>query len=147
MKKIVLVLGVFFLTTFSINAQEVSDNAIGLRFNQGDGLGADVSYQKIMTDNNRLEVNLGLRAKFNSFKGTGLYQWVWSLEDKFNWYAGFGAGYDSGYAALYGAGVVGIEYNFNAPLLISIDYRPEIGITGNYDGLGGNFALAVRYQF
>ncbi|MGK0307992.1 MAG: hypothetical protein ACI8RP_000950, partial [Urechidicola sp.] len=29
MKKIVL--GVFFLTTFSINAQEVSDNAIGLR--------------------------------------------------------------------------------------------------------------------
>jgi hypothetical protein len=69
-----------------------------------------------------------IKDPFSSFKGTGLYQRVWSLEDKFNWYASFGAGYDSGYAALYGAGVVGIEYNFNAPLLISIDYRPEIGL-------------------
>jgi hypothetical protein len=60
---------------------------------------------------------------------------------------GFGAGYDSEYSSLFGAGVIGIEYNFNAPILISIDYRPEVGITGNYDGLGSSFALAVRYQF
>jgi hypothetical protein len=147
MKKIFLVLGILFLTMFSVNAQEVSDNAIGLRFNQGDGLGADISYQKKMNDRNRLEVNLGLRDEFSSFKGTGLYQWVWNLEGKFNWYTGFGAGYDSEYSALFGAGVIGIEYNFNAPILISIDYRPEVGITGNYDGLGNSFAFAVRYQF
>ncbi|MFT5146828.1 MAG: hypothetical protein ACI9H1_001554 [Polaribacter sp.] len=147
MKKILLVLGVFFLTTFSINAQEFSDNAIGLRFNKSDGLGADISYQKKINAKNRLEVNVGLRDEFSSFKGTGLYQWVWNLEDKFNWYAGFGAGYDSEYSSLFGAGVIGIEYNFNAPILISIDYRPEVGITGNYDGLGSSFALAVRYQF
>ena len=146
-KKILLVLGVLLLTIFSINAQEVSTNAIGLRFNQGNGLGADISYQKKMSDKNRLEVNLGLRDEFSSFKGTGLYQWVWNLEDNFNWYAGFGAGYDSEYSALFGAGVIGIEYNFNAPILISIDYRPEVGITGNYDGLGNSFAFAVRYQF
>jgi hypothetical protein len=48
---------------------------------------------------------------------------------------------------LFGAGIIGIEYNFNAPILISIDYRPEIGITENYDSLGSSFALAVRYQF
>jgi opacity protein-like surface antigen len=147
MKKILLVLGLLLLTIFSVNAQEVSNNAIGLRFNQGNGLGADISYQKKMSDKNRLEVNLGLRDEFSSFKGTGLYQWVWNLEDSFNWYAGFGAGYDSEYAALFGAGVIGIEYNFNAPILISIDYRPEVGITGNYDGLGNSFAFAVRYQF
>jgi hypothetical protein len=147
MKKILLILGVLLFTIFSVNAQEVSDNAIGLRFSQGDGLGADISYQKKMSDKNRLEINLGLRDEFSSFKGTGLYQWVWNLEDKFNWYAGFGAGYDSGYATLFGAGVIGIEYNFNAPILISIDYRPEVGITGNYDGLGNSLAFAVRYQF
>ncbi len=147
MKKVSLIFWVLFLTMFSVNAQEISENAIGLRFNKGDGLGADISYQKKMTGNNRLEVNVGLRDEFSSFKGTGLYQWVWNLEDKFNWYAGFGAGYDSGYSALFGAGVIGIEYNFNTPILISLDYRPEIGITGNYDGLGSSFALAIRYQF
>ena len=147
MKKVSLIFWVLFLTMFSVNAQEISENAIGLRFNKGDGLGADISYQKKMTGNNRLEVNVGLRDEFSSFKGTGFYQWVWNLEDKFNWYAGFGAGYDSGYSALFGAGVIGIEYNFNTPILISLDYRPEIGITGNYDGLGSSFALAIRYQF
>jgi hypothetical protein len=114
-----------------------------LRFNQGDGLGADISYQQKIKDSNRLEVNLGLRDAFSSFKGTGLYQWVWNLENKFNWYAGF----DSRDSALFGAGIIGIEYNFNAPILISIDYRPEISITENYDSLGRSFALAVRYQF
>jgi hypothetical protein len=92
-------------------------------------------------------VNLGLRDEFSSFKGTGLYQWVWNLEDKFNWYAGFGAGFDSGFSSLFGAGIVGIEYNFDAPILISLDYRPEVGITGNYDGLNSSLALAIRYQF
>ena len=37
--------------------------------------------------------------------------------------AGFGAGFDSGYSSLFGAGIVGIEYNFDAPILISLDYR------------------------
>jgi hypothetical protein len=46
MTKVFLVFGVLFLTMVSVYAQEVSNNAIGLRFNQGDGLGADISYQK-----------------------------------------------------------------------------------------------------
>ena len=79
MTKVFLVFGVLFLTMCSANAQEVSENAIGLRFNQGNGLGAAISYQKKITDSNRLEVNLGLRDAFNSFKGIGLYQWVWNL--------------------------------------------------------------------
>lgn len=147
MKKSFLILGLLLTTITVINAQEMSDNAIGLRFNNKDGLGASISYQKKMTDLNRLEINLGLRNEFSSFKGTGLYQWVWNLENQFNWYAGFGGGFDSGFSALYGAGIVGIEYNFNAPILISLDYRPEVGITGNYDGIGNSFAFAIRYQF
>lgn len=147
MKKVLLTFTLLLTTIFAINAQEISDNAIGLRLNGGDGFGAGISYQKKMAENNRLEINLGLRDELSSFKGVGLYEWVWNLEEKFNWYAGFGAGFDSGFAALFAAGVVGIEYNFNKPILISLDYRPEVGITGNYNGLGSSVAISVRYQF
>ena len=48
---------------------------------------------------------------------------------------------------LFGAGVVGIEYNFDIPLLISLDFRPEIGFSDIYDGLNSDIALSLRYQF
>jgi len=45
---------------------------------------------------------------------------------------------------------VGIEYNFDFPLLLSLDFRPEIGF-GNDDfdtnDLDFDIALGVRYQF
>ena len=101
-----------------------------------------------MGDSNRLEIDLGLANEFTNFKATGLYQWVWNLEDKFNWYAGVGGGIVSaGETGIYGSGVVGIEYNFDAPILLSIDYRPEIGIAGGLNGLNSDVALSVRYQF
>ena len=43
MKKILLGFGFILATTFSSNAQEISDNAIGLRFSGGNGLGSDIS--------------------------------------------------------------------------------------------------------
>ncbi|PIX13024.1 MAG: hypothetical protein COZ74_08460, partial [Flavobacteriaceae bacterium CG_4_8_14_3_um_filter_31_8] len=73
---------------------------------------------------------------------------VLSLENRFNWYAGFGAGLVSANeTGVFAAGVVGIEYNFDAPILISLDYRPEVGLSGGLNGLGSDFALALRYQF
>ncbi|WP_397447344.1 hypothetical protein [Polaribacter sp. R77954] len=148
MKKIYLTFGLLLTTILTINAQDISENAIGLRFGGGDGVGGEITYQKALGNNNRLEIDLGLANEFTNFKATGLYEWVWSLEDKFNWYAGFGGGIVSADGTgIYGAGVVGIEYNFNAPILLSIDYRPEIGIAGGLDGLNSNVALSVRYQF
>ena len=148
MKKTLLIIGLIVAGAFSANAQSISNNAIGLRFSGGNGLGAEISYQKALGSNNRLEVDLGLGNEFNDFKATGLYQWVWNLENQFNWYAGFGAGVISNDGAgIFGAGVVGIEYNFDSPILLSLDYRPEVGISGGLDGLQSNFALAVRYQF
>lgn len=148
MKKVVLIIGLLLSGVYSINAQEISDNAIGIRFGGGNGLGGEISYQKSIGENNRLEIDLGLANDLNDFKATGLYQWVWKLEDKFNWYAGFGGGIISaGGTGVYGAGVIGIEYDFEAPVLISLDYRPEFGISGGLSGLNSDFALAVRYQF
>lgn len=148
MKKILLVFALILSATFSSNAQDISDNAIGLRFGGGSGLGGEISYQKALGSNNRLEIDLGLANEFTDFKATGLYQWVWNLEDKFNWYAGVGGGIVSANGTgVYGAGVIGIEYNFNAPILLSLDYRPEVGIAGGLDGINSDVALSVRYQF
>ena len=148
MKKTLLSIGLLVAGVFSINAQSISENAIGLRFSGGNGVGGEISYQRALGENNRLEVDLGLANEFADFKATGLYQWVWNLEDKFNWYAGAGGGIVSnGGTAIYGAGVVGIEYNFDAPILLSLDYRPEVGITGELSGVNSDIALSVRYQF
>ena len=148
MKKIVLGFSLLLGSIFTINAQEMSDNAIGLRFGGGNGVGGEITYQKALGENNRLEIDLGLANEFTNFKATGLYQWVWNLEDKFNWYAGVGGGIVSANGTgIYGSGVVGIEYNFDAPVLLSIDYRPEVGISGGLSGLNSDVALSVRYQF
>lgn len=148
MKKIIVSFALLIGTIFTTNAQDISDNAIGIRFGSGDGVGGEISYQKALGENNRLEIDLGLANEFTDFKATGLYQWVWEIEEQFNWYAGAGGGIVSANGTgIYGAGVVGIEYNFNSPILLSLDYRPEIGVAGGLDGLNSNIALAVRYQF
>jgi hypothetical protein len=152
MKKVFLILSLVFTATFTMNGQEISDNAIGLRLGSNDGFGAEISYQRKLKETNRLEVNLGLRDGFSDVKLTGLYQWVWNLENQFNWYAGAGGGiYDANSTSIFASGVVGIEYDLSAdtelPLLISLDYRPEIGITGSLDGLNSDLGLSIRYQF
>jgi hypothetical protein len=152
MKKIVLGLSLLLGSLLTINAQEISDNAFGLRVGSNDGFGAEISFQRKLKENNRLEVNLGLRNGFSDLKLSGLYEWVWSLEENLNWYAGTGAGfYDANKASIFASGVVGIEYNLendvNLPLLISLDYRPEIGITGDLNGLNSDLGLSLRYQF
>ena len=79
------------------NAQSISTNAIGLRLGDNDGFGAEVSYQRGLGDNNRLEFDLGWRSgsNYDGFKLAGLYQWVWLLDGNFNWYVGAGGGIGS----------------------------------------------------
>jgi len=148
MKKYFFTLSLLITCLNGINAQDINDNSIGLRFGGGNGSAGEISYQKALGSNNRLEIDLGLANDFTDFKATGLYQWVWNLEDRFNWYTGFGGGLVSANKiGLYGAGVIGLEYNFNEPILLSIDYRPEIGIAGGLNGINSNVALALKYQF
>ena len=148
MKKILLALNLIFAVSLTVKAQNISDHAIGVRIGGGNGTGGEISYQKHLNNNNRLEVDLGLASEVNDFKVTGLYQWLWSIEEQFNWYAGVGGGIASASKlGVYGAGVVGFEYNFNAPIVASLDYRPELGFSGALGGLTSNIGIAVRYQF
>lgn len=160
---------VLFLASLSVGAQEISNHALGLRLGDSDGFGAEISYQKSIARYNRAEFNLGWRdsRNFDAFKLTGLYQWVHNIDKGFNWYYGVGGGLGSvdfdrrfdeddepftpdGGLFVFVAGDIGVEYNFDFPLLLSLDFRPEIGILG-YDDFSDNFdfdiALGVRYQF
>ncbi len=147
-----------------MSAQNISENALGLRLGDSDGFGAEISYQKSIARYNRVEINLGWRDSrdFDAFKLAGVYQWIHALDGNFNWYYGVGGGLGSvdftpGFndgsddgLFVFGAGNIGIEYNFDIPLLLSLDFRPEIGLVG-YDGFSDNFdfdiALGIRYQF
>lgn len=159
-------------TSFTVlQAQEIADNAIGLRLGDSDGFGAEISYQRLLGRYTRAEIDLGYRdsREHDAIKLIGLYQWVYPIDRGLNWYYGFGAGMgsadfaprpnadnpslgeipDGGFFALL-AGDVGIEYNFDIPVLVSLDIRPEYGVIGfnNFDNhFNFDVALGVRYQF
>jgi len=155
---------ILFLTGAALSAQSISNHALGLRLGDSDGFGAEISYQKSLSTSNRVEVDLGWRdsRNFSAFKLAGLYQWVRPIEGDFNWYYGVGGGLgsadfpnfpnrdDVGGLFIFGAGNIGVEYDFDIPLLISLDFRPELGLIG-YDGFTDSFdfdiGLGIRYQF
>ncbi|MCB0460285.1 MAG: hypothetical protein R2821_10655 [Flavobacteriaceae bacterium] len=162
MKRLFFSITTMLVITFTASAQEISDHAIGIRTGDNDGFSTEISYQKALADINRLEVDLGFRSNknFEAWKLSGIYQWVWNIDGGFNWYAGFGAGigtwdnkaiedYDDDGLFINADGNIGVEYNFDIPLLISLDFRPEFGIVNDFgdNDLGLDIALGIRYQF
>lgn len=156
---------ILFVALFIINglfAQDISKNAIGLRLGSNNGFGTEISYQRALGESNRLEADLGWQSgdNVNAFKLTGIYQWTWNIDKGFYWYAGVGGGIGSwsySYAGsknsgtfLYAAGDVGVEYNFDIPVQVSLDFRPELyfASSGYRDNnFGSNIGLSVRYKF
>ncbi len=155
MKKLLLLSLALIGFTFSTSAQNIADNAIGLRLGDSNGFGAEISYQKALDANNRLELDLGWRNgnsdNQSGYKILGLYQWVMPLDGDFNWYTGIGGGIaDKINTYIFVAGNVGIEYAFDIPLLLSLDFRPEIDFGDNTprnNTLDFDIALGIRYQF
>ena len=161
MKKLILSAAMLVGLAFASNAQEISKNALGLRLGDNDGFGGEISYQRALGDNNRLELDLGWRNNdaYDAYKLVGLYQWVWNIDGGFNWYAGVGGGLGS-YSIdrpnrnedgtfFLAAGNLGIEYNFDIPLMLSLDIRPELYFGDDFrdDNFGPDIALGIRFQF
>lgn len=161
--RIVAVIILIFLSGNHVDSQ-VNPHAIGIRGLQSNyGSGGEITYQHGMGDANRLEVDLGWRgsrANGNNYAYSQLsvvYQWVWSIADGFNWYAGLGGQLGSyrdkfcnncdGFR-LSAGGQFGIEYDFNnlgAPILLSIDTRPMLAFNNYYIRYGA--AFSIRYTF
>lgn len=167
MKKLLLSAFLLIGLALSTNAQD-RKNALGLRLGENDGFGAEISYQRWFSERNRLEVDLGWRDSndYDAIKAIGLYQWIWNIEGGFNWYAGVGGGLgtwdhdhdhdfpgdddhnDSGTYFVV-AGDIGIEYNFDIPLSLSLDFRPELYFADDDfgDDFGPDIALGIRFRF
>jgi len=166
MRKLILSAIVLMGLNLSAQAQDLK-NAIGLRLGDNDGFGAEVSYQRWVSKKNRLEFDLGWRNSndYDAIKLVGVYQWVWNIENGFKWYAGPGLGigswstdhYNNGHdeyhqesgTYLIASGDIGIEYNFDFPLQLSFDLRPEIYLNNDStnDDFGADFGLGFRYRF
>jgi len=171
MKK--LFLSAFMLIGLAFSTQAQDRNALGLRLGDNDGFGGELSYQRTLGSDNRLELDLGWRDSkyYDAIKLVGLYQWVWNIDGGFNWYAGVGGGLgtweyddkdlppwangfddddfdDSGTFILL-AGDIGIEYNFDFPLQLSLDVRPEFYLGDDFreDNFAPDIALGVRFKF
>jgi len=149
MKKLILSL-ILVAGFVSVLSAQDSKKAIGVRFGGFSGYGAEVSYQQPLGAN-RLELDLGLNGMGLGLNG--VYQWVKPLPqlyEGFNWYWGVGAGLGLYNFKAFGLGVlgqIGLEYNFEFPLQLSIDYRPGLyvlpTIYASYDGV----CLSARYKF
>lgn len=165
--KLLLIVALLILG-HSMFAQSISKNALGIRGGNNDGFGLELSYQRFLKDNNRLEFGLSQkdRRDFNAYKLKGLYQWLYPMPGEFNWYAGIGASlgfldYDTQFVNedeidsrmfFGGEGVLGIEYSFaskSIPILLSLDLNPRLELLNDYqnDRVNMGFAFGIRYLF
>ncbi len=154
--KIFIIMKKFFFMLLAVVAFSTAVNAqsnLGLRFGAGYGYGAELSYQ-MPVGGNRLELDLGFASnEWNYINLNGVYQWTWNIAGNFGWYAGVGANlgiFSNSNHDGFGLGVagqIGLEYNFNIPLQITLDFRPTWNIIG-YEGFGwGGANLGLRYRF
>jgi len=156
-KLMLVVLVAFFFLPQTSEAQ-MSRNAFGLRLG-GDGTlnGVELSYQKALGLENRLELDFGFGSSrtLNIVTVAMIYQWHWNIVSGLNWYIGPGGilGFYSpkagnSYTGVGLGGQIGIEYNFSrsgVPILISLDARPMWGLFNESKGFGWGAALGIRY--
>ena len=163
MKKYILTTLMLVGLAISAQAQNFSKNALGFRLGSNDGFGTEISYQARLSSKNRLELDLGWRNQTHedNLKATAVYQWVNKIDGGLNWYAGIGGGlgswrYDNNHGVTdngtfaFLAGDLGLEYNFDFPLQLSLDIRPELYFgSDSYveNHFGPDLALGVRYRF
>jgi len=158
------------ITSFQIplaKGQSVPNNSLGIRFGYEEEFGGEISYQRRIFENNRLEIDLGYRNKeytgtlLHMAKLTAIYQYVWNTPERYLLYLGIGGGYGHWFYSIkekkysddgnysYIAGQIGVEYNFEyIPFSISLDCKPEyINNWWRNTHFIADVALGARYRF
>ncbi|GAB5521035.1 MAG: hypothetical protein RhofKO_32860 [Rhodothermales bacterium] len=159
MVKWLLMVGLLFSLATESQAQ-VLPQALGVRLGgDGDTNGAEISYQRGLRGENRLEFDVGLDSNRSQdrLSAAVLYHWVWHITGGLNWYAGPGGmlsliSNDNGddRSGISVGGQVGLEFDFNtqgAPILLSLDTRPMWDLLGDGAEIGWGTALGVRYTW
>lgn len=141
------------------------------------GFNIELSGVYNLSSSNRIEAELGWADYSWSAYGVhhangylhlaGSYQWYWNIIKGLGWYVGPSANlgvwiYDAHYSGYHSSdaafclgvgGQIGIQYDFDFPLQLSLDTRPSInfGIPGDIKGSAYFwptwFNFSVRYRF
>lgn len=158
MKKFIIAL----VAVFALGTTAMAQSAIGLRLGGGVGYGAEISGMigvngDCMSKAQRVELDLGWSGYHhgNYLNLSGAYQWQWNIVKGFGWFVGPGLNlgfwtghaddFDGGFGLAVG-GQIGLEYDFDFPLQLTVDFRPMWSFLG-YGGFWGGGALGVRYRF
>jgi hypothetical protein len=133
----------------SVSAQDYKV-AIGVRFSSASPtLSNSVSVKYFLDESNAVE---GLVSFGNRFGIGGLYERHQLIggTPAFKWFYGGGGyvGFQDGQTWLGPTGVIGLDYKFqNAPLNLSIDWKPELDIVPSINFVPDAFALTARFTF
>lgn len=132
------------------------NNDFGLRLGAGPDRSGEValSWHKAL-GKQRLELNLGWATcdKWDYPNVSVSYQWHWAITGGLCWYVGpsinMGWYVRDGNFGLGAGAQIGMEYNFDFPIQLSIDIFPRWNFLGATEaqGLGGSGGLSVRYRF
>lgn len=155
-----LCLTVFLFFTCISYSQNFSENAIGIRLGESQGFGSELSYQRAIQDR-RIEIDLGFRRRIVekkiSYRLTIIHHWVWDINPHFSWFVGVGGGAgnwkytnnDKAKNNIFGfaVGNIGIESNFDLPLQLALDLRPQLGLINYGNESLYDIAASVRYRF
>lgn len=144
MKRVILLLAFVVLAVAGMEAQEV-----GIRFGGYDGSNVAIDgvfaagqFSRIHADVSFYSGGMGIDALWDFiYKPLG--------EEAFNWYVGAGPylGFGNSDFDLGVKGEIGLEYRFNFPMALGIDWRPGLEIVDNTKFFAGGFGLNVRYIF
>ncbi len=158
MKKFFLSLllgGALIIASSSVKAQY--KNALGVRV--GDYTG--VTFKTFIQDQKALDLILSFKSNsaYSSVRFTGLYEVHNPIDFEYGslrWYYGGGASIgskdykytDNNDFILSADGVLGLDYHFSdAPINLSLDWKPALQFAPDADFKAGQFGLSVRVTF
>ena len=122
--------------------------AMGLRLSTSDPtLSNSVSIKYFLDETNAVEGLIGWGTRFGL---GGLYERHQLIggNEGLKWFYGGGGyiGFQDGKTWLGPTGVIGMDYKFqNAPINLSLDWKPELDILPDINFVPGAFAVSIRY--
>jgi len=151
MRKVTLIF-LFILTTATLNKTYSQDYkvAIGIRFSTpAPTLSNSISVKYFMNDRDAIEGLLSFGTRFGI---GGLYEvhQLIGATPAFTWFYGGGAyiGAQNNITYVGPTGVIGIDYKFeNAPINLSLDWKPELDIIPSINFVPDAFGLTARFTF
>ena len=140
----------FLSATLCTKAQEYV-NAVGVRLGPNSpAITSGFTIKHFLNESNALEGIVGIG---NGGLGLcGLYEWHHSIAsvDHLRWFVGAGgyAAFRNKSSAIGAAGIVGLDYKFEAiPLNISLDWKPELNLITSVGFEANTVGISARFVF